>query len=319
MADIMHDPDIVYYNLVLNNIGSNTEIIPMRFQQQIVCPFIIKPDDWNVSIVRFNIPNYFSPLFTFQDTTYYVTLKYSTYSVRLPVVYQSRYPDPNARYVFEVQHMIDMINTTLASCLTALNIVHPTGCTEPPYLIYDNVTQLISLIAPKAYYDVNLSIPITISVDYLLFKFLDGLPASETTDTDAEFQLLVQDAKNNTYDTNYWIMTQQHPSLDIYSDFQSIQFTTNLPIRNEFVGEQDQQAIIQDYMPNDLNINTFHNHISFTAVYPFRFVNLMGAPAITNISFTVYMVKNDGSREVMQIPNNDAASIKLMFVKKRKF
>ena len=110
-------------------------------------------------------------------------------------------------------------------------------------------------------------------------------------------------------------MTQQAPSFSLMSDFNSVILTTNLPIQSEYVGQSAPLAIIQDYCPSDLNINTFSNNITYNSIFPYRQVSMLGTSPIRNMTFNCYTSDVAGNLTLMTIPPGISANIKLMFTK----
>lgn len=301
----------IYYNLVLNNTTNSS--IPLRFDQQLNIPFIQKPSDWDVSIIRFVLPNFENPIFTFIDGNYDISMSYNGHTVTQQIVYIPETTDTTYRGIFEIQHMILMLNSQIASLYTALNGIVTLPTTDMPFFEYNEGTGLISYVANKSYFASDLSLPIVISVSQTTFKFLQGLPVySHQT----YYDLLVRDTGNNELTTGYYTMTQQSPSFANYSDFNSVVLTTNLPIQNEFLGSATTLPIIQDYCPADLNITTYHNPIVYNAVVPYRQVSLVSDQSFYSIRFDCFISNTAGNLTPMTLPPNSSANIKLMFTKK---
>jgi hypothetical protein len=238
-------------------------------------------------------------------------MSYNGNSVTLPIVYVPLNIDNTNRGVYEVQHLILMLNNTINSLYTALNAIAHLPTTDMPYFTYNETTTLISYVANKTYFASNLTTPIVLSIGETTFKFLQGLPIySHNT----YYDILVRDTNNNNLpSSDYYTMTQQAQSFDNYSDFFSIVFTTSLPIQNEYYGTSSVIPIIQDYCPTDLDIKTFHNEIVYNAVFPYRQVSMSSNSPITNITINCMTSSTSGITNGMTLPPNSAANIKLMF------
>jgi len=319
----------LYYNLVLNN-GSNTSI-PLKFDQQLTVPFIQNPQEWDVSVVRFKLPNYETPIMEYvPGTSYNMTMSYNTHSVTQQVVYVPRTSIPGDTHIYDIFQMMEMLNNQIDLLYTALNgIVHlPT--TDMPFFEYDPVTKLISITGLAANFESTISLPITISVDNALMTWLYGLPIYGSLPDSQKipqlYTLLFIDYETNTVNTNYLKMTQQAPSFDNYSSgLNGIVLTTNLPIANEYSGSSTTMPIIQDYVPSDKDITTYYNNIVYNAIVPYRQVSMISNSAIYSIKMDCYTTST-GTDAIgngvqiftpMQVPSGGNATIKLMFTLKK--
>lgn len=304
----------VYYNLVLNNTTNSS--IPLRFDQQLNIPFIQKPSEWDVSIIRFVLPNLNTRLFTFVDGDYEMSMYYNGHNIVQPIVYIPHSSDTTFRGVWDIQHMIDMMNATIGTLYTALNAVVTLPTNDMPYFTYDNVTQLISMTANKTYFASNIPLPIIIGINQKMLNFLEGMQFAFSIPNGTFYEIIVADYNNNEITTGYYTMTQQAPTFAIYSDFNSVVLTTNLPIQNEFLGSATTLPIIQDYCPADLNITTYHNPIVYNSVVPYRQVSMISDQAFYSIRFDCFISNTAGLLTPMTLPPNSSANIKLMFTKK---
>ena len=303
-----------FYNLSVKN--TTTSEIPVRFNASLNIPFIQKPSDWTASVVRFVVPNFSTPIFTFQDATYYFTLNYYNKSVTLPIVFESRnLADATDRKVYEIQHLIDMMNTTLVSCWTALNALGALPTTDKPYFIYNVETSLISLIANLTYYVSTIAHPINIYCNNTCFKFLQGLPVTYTGASTYEYQLLVRNAFNNTYNTNYFQMQQNSSSFSSTTDFDRVVITTDLPIQAEYIGSSVSLPIIQDFCPNEITSQNFHENIVYNAIFPYRTAKMTSDVAFYSINFNFYWADVNGTLTEMLLPVKSSANIKVMFTR----
>lgn len=301
----------LYYNLNASNLGEQS--IPLRLEEHLNIPFLDNPSQWNVSVIRFVLPNYETPMFTFVDGSFKITLAYKTYSVTSNVIYENRLPAGYPQYVYEVQHFIDMLNTTINTAFAALNVLITLPTAEAPYFIYNPVTKLVSFVAHKSYYDDSLTDPIYTYMNTSLFKMLQGLPIIKTTDANKTFRIIVQDAHNNTYNTNYWEMVQQGNTFESMVDFSSIVLTTSMPIQNEYIGTDTSFPILTDFCPSDLKIDTFHNNIVYNAVFPYRQTVMNSTCPLYNININCYWSEPSGKLNEILLSPNESANIKLMF------
>jgi len=303
-----------YINLVQSNVS--TEPVALKFNQNTITPFVDNASEYQLTVIRFVLPNFHTPLFKFIDDTYKISMTYKTFSVTESVVYTVR-STPDDHSVYEIQHFIDMLNTTLVTAMTNLNVLVTLPSLDAPYFIYDIDSQLISLVATKAYFDENLTYPLRIYLNNTLFKKICGMPVITTAITDKDYQILIQDAKNNTYTTGYYQITQQSSSFDNMVDFNSIVMTTSLPIECEFTGQAYGIPILSDYCPTDMTIKNFYNNITYNATYNYRQANLVSNSPIYNFDINCYWSDKAGILTPLKLPVNNSANIKIMLCKKQ--
>lgn len=313
------------YNLNISN--TTNAPIPLRFDVPLNIPFLGKPSDYDVSIVRFVLPNFDVPFLTYKDTATLpdgsvvsindMKMSYNGNSVTQHVNFLPRTTIPNTRGIWDLQQCMQMLNTTIASMYTALNAIATLPTSDMPYFTYSETTQLISFTANKNYFASNLSTPIVVSFDESLLMWLYGFPLygrDIVDNTPTTYDMLVVDLKDNVTG-NYIVMTQQAPSFDRMTDFERIILTTNLPIANEYLGTSTALPIIQDYCPADLNVSTFYNNIVYNAITPYRQTRLLSDSPFYSIRVDCYVAKVSGELVPMTLQPHNSANIKFQFIK----
>lgn len=304
-----------YYNLSLQN--PTDASIPLKFDVSLNIPFIKKPSDYDVSIVRFVLPNFETPLLTFSDNFYKMYMSYNGSSVNQFIQFVSRDSNSSNRSVWDMAQIIQMLNATIGTLYTALDAIVTLPTSDMPYFTYSETSKLITFTANKNYFASSLATPIVISFNSPLLTWLFGLPSfgriPDALGVPTVYDLLVIDLKNNTVSTNYYAMTAQAPSTDILSDFDRVVITSNLPIANEYSGTATALPIIQDYTPGDLDVSTFYNKIVYNAVTPYRQTRLIGDSAFYSIRMDCYVQNSSGTLFPMLLPPHQGANIKIMF------
>lgn len=172
--------DHIYYNIeISNSVNKNGNKdprgIPASYSENLTQPIINNPSDYYLTILRFTIPGSGIPILTMDIqpnqpdinlTPYSFTLNYNNIHIQKFIMFKNwnnqnlpRPPNPiraNDPYyfIFEYNIMIQMMNTALKEAFNELvAAVAPAvlPVTEPPFFIYDETTQLISIIAQKNY------------------------------------------------------------------------------------------------------------------------------------------------------------------------
>ena len=102
------------------------------------------------------------------------------------------------------------------------------------------------------------------------------------------FNFSIYDTGANTVG-NICTMTQQAPSFPLMCSFGSLVLTSNLPVVNEYVGQSTRFPIIQDYVPNDLDISTFYDNIVYNAIFPYRTTDLISETPFYSVELNAYI------------------------------
>lgn len=240
------DDSHVYYNAVITNTSTTKNAIA-TFQEFRGDPIVDVPEDYHLSVIRFAIPGTNIPIFVASIqagpspygsnsnpnlTNYSVTLSYfSDDGKSVPETVVQKYitfvpndvsePTPtrwdvtgvtqNSLYysVYSYHSFLDMINTAFSSALADLitAVGGPVGVINPPELIFDPATQLISLVVEKGYIA-----PASTAVGYvhiyinnLLSTFMDTFDFvinGQNTANGKDLQFVVEQRINNNYTIN---------------------------------------------------------------------------------------------------------------------
>lgn len=367
--------DRIYYNISIpgkffNIPSSNTfNIIPAIYQEQLNQSIIENPRDFYMSIVRFTIPTQSIPIFIFVPQPfpnmnqnlgiYSVTLEYNgVFSPQTFFTYFSTTPNidspmkPTATnifwsrtpyyYVYNYNTFLKMMNNALAIAFAALPGAPPTVA---PFLTYDPASQLLAVVAPKAFYDLALPIPVKIYFNSPLQRFFGGIPYIFYSINDPlgrDSQFLIQDLKNNTYllpnatllpppePITYLIMYQNYNTLSDWNSFKTLQIVTNLiPIKNEYTpSSQNLQntsgivnllGIVTDFEPILQNGAESRTSIQFQLTGPYRLINLTDLNPLTKMDISVFWTDELLNRYLLYVPEGELLTMKIVFIKKSTF
>lgn len=258
----MSDPDIVFYNTSINHDPqfANGKPSPAVTNDQRTDIFLNRPQDYDVSIVRFSISGYEIPLQIapivknqpdINKTTYAFTLSYNGTSISKNVTYVQQndispipvspvgeLQDNNAGYynIYDYQSLLDMFNTTLNDIFIEFG---PTFATAfPPFFVFDPVTSLISLYTNNASipsYDVNVVQHIDIYFNDALTQLFRGFQYNNISLGVNQFYITNRQFTNIVIVNaiSYINTSQQFVALGGWSSLQSIQLLTQMPINYE--------------------------------------------------------------------------------------
>ncbi len=167
----------VYFNVEISNPSINatpSTNIYAQHSETTTQSIVDCASDYYLSIVRFSIPGNQIPLTIMQIvanqpnpnlTPYSVCLSYDGNDYPVSVIYvpTGRYPRPSAPIpnqdytnpyynIFSYEHVLSMINTALMTSFNQLKTANPGAPgNNPPFLIFDPTTQLISLVVENTY------------------------------------------------------------------------------------------------------------------------------------------------------------------------
>lgn len=290
-------------------------------------------------------------------TTYSVTLTYSTftsgqifiefvsanpYIIPMPISINNKNADRSGYYyIFSYNSFLLMINTALSNAFTALSTA--SGGTLPagsavPYFQFDPINSRISLVATIAGFDNSLMTPINIYVNTALFTFLDGINNIDygpNALNGKNNHLLVVNYGNNSYNPPgvsgtllYYIITQEYQALPDWNSFKSLILASNsLPIKPEYLprrtnfnqGVINTRGILKDFEPLiDLGPEA-RTVVQYQLNSPYQLINLNSNTPLTKIDISIYWLDEYGNQYLVQIPPNEVATIKMVFIKKSTF
>lgn len=227
-SNLIKDDNHIYYNISIfpNTNFNHPESFVAKFTESRSDPILDRPEDYHLSIVRFSIPGESIPIFVYPTTpilngqgkptgqyqvnnnVYSVTLSYfngvTTLYYQEFLAYVSNFTylaSTNLRfyYVYSYQQFIDMINTAFSNAFISLKTANPSvKSTRAPYLLFNPVTKLISLI----YQQTIITDGILIYFNTALSLFFDNynfsfLPLNAPNGTHARF--LLENTLSNTY------------------------------------------------------------------------------------------------------------------------
>lgn len=369
--------DKSYLNIVIPYAPNVQGLSYATFQQQFTQPILDIPADYYCSIVRFDVPCQNIPIINFANyiqnfpnvdpnlTIFSVTLEYNGSISQQYVSYVTETPfyspgtlsaqNPSVAYnnvyyfSYTYSNIVEMLNIALAQAFLGL-VGAPVGST-PPYFIYDTNTYKIGLVAPVAYYDQALPLPINVFVNIELFStFLSGMPSilfgyNEANEQD--LQLIIRNQNNNYYQQPtgspptlvptvfpFYVMWQDYPTLINMNSFRNLTFVTNLlPIAQEYsvsnspIVSQDASTlsvvnsagIMVNFEPQDTFGWESRGNVTYFPTGPYHLINLKGAVPISSLDITIYWTDQFGQRYPLTIPYNQVITIKLAFFKKDTF
>ena len=303
----------IYYNI---EIGGTSDIIPAKFSINRVDEILHNPRDWVINVESFRVPLYSVPLFQFLlADRFEVTLQYNGSSVTKTLQYipsGSGAAPISFGPVYSYRQQIQSYNFALLDAYNDLKVLQPLmPATKAPYVTLKG--NLLSLNAEVAY-ESNLPNPIKIFFNKAAEEQFTNLPTFfETAD---RIQFLIVNQYNNLNGGMY-TMTQSSEGISTWAKLNRILFeTSTIPIDKQLVGSQNdiQIQIIEDFIV-DQDPNRPLDLV-FAPQGPLRINTLNSNFPLTSIDVNIRWFSDDGDSQIILLPSNTRASIKLRFTKR---
>ena len=279
----------VYYDLsTINNSQVPQSLV---FQEIRSSSFLDTPNDYNVSVLRFNIDSASLPLMIPQvlsdgintdcnKLVYSVSLMYENttvqtylnfipqnmnFTVPAGIVQQSN-SESEYYYLYSFQHFIDIVNNALYKCMTDLVATCPdlTPSKYAPFFEMNPSTNVPTLNADILGFDNNTEKSIKIFLNTPLHTLFSSMPAyyygySQPLGKNVQIKIFSQD-NSNIYTINSINYIQSYAEFSVcglWQPIQSIVITTSMPIISNFVSPAKviTDAKLNNFGSNNLTIN----------------------------------------------------------------
>ena len=279
---------------------------------------------------------------------YYITATFGAFTVTVPVNYltDAVYTTPASLTnsldlyqgrvgVNDVQTFIDAINIALAQVEAAL-VANGGGFAgvSNPYLVFNQQTQLISLIIDKNAWTPDLAAGATLYFNSALFsEFFDdsfnvlyNVPLFSANP--AQVQILVKNNYNNSFSATQWAMQQEYTTVGTWSGFEDLLFLTQrIPISAELIptgttltngtGANATQQIITDFKPTKADSLTSRSYLQFAALGPYRYTELRNTPDLRELDIQLVWLDSEQEQHPVILGPGEFLDIKMMFINKK--
>lgn len=205
----MTEPEFLYYDMCYNNYQSTSEEPnQLEFKETRNTPLIQNPNNYNMSIIRFqldtpSLPSYIAQIQPNQSNRdlmiHSITLTYMnngvetnvnpTYLIWVPVHKEVPLPNPpssnsdgfqtdsNYYYGYSFLNVVSIINTAFATAMTSLKAaVGGLNTVDNPFMYFDEITKTFAIVAENQYFNINNSTHIRIFFNRPLFGLMNSFP-----------------------------------------------------------------------------------------------------------------------------------------------
>jgi len=322
--------DHVYYNISITR-GEEENKLAV-FSENRTAPILDKGDNYDLAVVRFDIPTINIPIFIWRNNEWYISITYktATFTREIPFIPNQNLataPKYFGEAIWQYQDFVDCINLCYKQLFADfqadpiyLTIPIADRPTEPPKMTYDAVNKRCSIYYPLEY-DITKPDPIYIYYNALMFdKFPAFQSYGDERDPILSHYLIVKDNKNNIVDvggTNYIRLTEEWSELFLWNDFQKIIFETDkIPVNNEYVAGQKNitRRVLTDFEPSS-SINDQSN-IQYYPSGALRFISMYSGQEVREIDMRVFWETKDGIVIPLLISGDDRLTMKIYFKKK---
>lgn len=337
--------DLVYYNCTLVNNTENRVAAEINDSRSM--PIVQVPEDWEMSIVRFDIDSLLLPIALFPmgtgpNTQLSMTFRSSGVDYG-PFYVQSLEP---TGFVQSIALGTEMINDTIKNAWPLIGGSRPQF---PPRFVWDPITQLFRLYFSADY--LTTYNDFTIYVSDVFYKYMYAFPAiiigpNEPLHKDVmlftwnpEF---VNAAATNRVGLpmalqspgyypagNLVYLEQSAKSISNWAAVRTIYVTTSsLPSYQESIpgnvgyGQNSQTttnslAMVTDFViPQDQNPMEAHNRIEYLPTAEYRMISLGGRSPLYRVELKAWWTSFSGGQYPIILPPNGVFAAKLMFRRK---
>ena len=299
------------YDIQINGLP-NTDNLAI-FNVNRIDTIITNPSEYYLGILDFSIPLYAVPLFSFIDNRYSFSLEYDGLTLTTILLWVPEAgSSPVFQSVYSYQSFITSMNNALTTLYINMQVAKPLFLpTEQPFITLENNRITLNI---QDWYYLNNSF---VCCNEQLFHFLTSIDAFFINPSFIRFIYNSHMPSYNRLGNVYYALTQANNDLSNWSSLYSIIISTNqVPVDAELIGTQNNETILVlgDFVSlQSENRISFYNYVSKA---PIRLCNLNSSFPLTRVDCQIRWYNREGDSQIIQIPANMNAYIKLVFVKK---
>lgn len=327
---LLDTEDHIYYNVTITATEYTDDAV---FNENRTTPILDKGDNYDLSVIRFNLPTQAIPIFIWRYNEWYLSISYKTavFTREIPFIPNQTVSPTFPKYfkeaIWQYQDYVDCINLCykqlFADFITDpiyLTIPIADRPTKPPKMTYDSVNKLCSVYYPLQY-DITKPDPIYIYYNAAMFEIFNAFQNyGNEIDPLLSHYLIVKDNKNNIINvrgTDYIRLTEEFNELFLWNDFEKFIFETDkIPVNNEYIAGQKNitRKVLTDFIPS-ADINDQSN-VQYYPQGPIRFYSMFSGIELKDIDIRVFWETKEGFVVPLYVDTGDRLTIKLYFKKK---
>lgn len=294
-----------------------------------------KQSNINLSVNSFTM-SYTDPdtsaVYTYQQYLQYIPQDLSATTPKAPSANSPYYFQDNTTgyyYVYNYQYFVNLVNNTFQQALDGLNnLLTNAGLTiisdVTPYMTFDTVTSLCTIVYDVASYGTNESGLINIYFNQSLYELFSSFTSiiygyAATQGKNFQLQLISDNG----------ISAQEYASIGSWNPILSIVFTSgSLPIIPNQISLPaifyDGKIINNSSTANIVNVitdliatnNQYKPFIEYNPSAQYRYIALNPNQQIRHIDISVFWMNRFGEYIPVRLPTNGSCTMKLLFSRK---
>ena len=340
--------DRVYYNIGIPYISKSLQgncSAEQRLNEE--SPILDKANDWQMSVVRFDIPTSQIPILipdirpfpnvNINETIYSVVMEYNgditskSYVQYVTSKPNSTLPNPPTAsklfvdrsdyyFIYSINHFLKMINTVISDAFGKLSA--PPGGSVAPTLTFNSSTNRFTLNSDVSFYSSDLATPIKLYFNNALFSFFEGFNCEY-------FGRQISDGRDVMFRVYNDLQEQEYPTVISWNCLRSLQLRSSMMgINNEFVPNKlgtnglisSSSPILADFIPlfdnSSIGSSVARSSISYTVNSSHRLINLLSDQPLRKVSLEVYWVDEQGNEYLLPMNYRESVTCKLCFFRK---
>jgi hypothetical protein len=329
-TSLLDTGDHIYYNVTITATENSFDAV---FNENRTTPILDKGDNYDLSVIRFNLPTQAIPIFLWRYNEWYLSIAYKTvvYTREIPFIPNQTFSPTFPKYfkeaIWQYQDYVDCINLCykqlFADFITDpiyLTIPLVDRPTKPPKMTYDAANKRCSVYYPLQY-DITKPDPIYYYFNAASFEIFNAFQNyGNEIDPILSHYLNVKDNKNNIINvggTDYIRLTEEFNELFLWNDFEKFIFETDkIPVNNEYLAGQKNitRKVLTDFIPS-ADINDQSN-VQFYPLGPIRFYSMFSGLELKDVDIRIFWETKDGFVVPLYVDTGDRITIKLYFKKK---
>jgi hypothetical protein len=347
------DEENIYMNITVHN-GFTDRTIGAEYRESRNEPLLMNPDEYEMSVVRFDMPSTGIPklLFNFPED-FIITLSYPDEGYESQQTLQFFELDFTvaADLIWYFKQMVVSMNNAFTAAyndiVTQYEVVNGVGSwaasggpQQPPVLVYNSSSTLFSIYCPEEMEDSNTN-RIELWMNYQLFRLFETIMTEfygYDLPTKKDVRLVVRNFLNNyvtistnpAYNGNFLRMDQEAKSLaEFYRVYKIVIVSESISTRRESLSVFDPSSTISDNPQSARSIGIITDfdyslltadadRITYLPTAEYRWVDLLSSGPLTKFDFKVYLQSEGGILDLVRLDPSKNINIKLLFRKKKK-
>jgi hypothetical protein len=329
-----YDSNTEYYNII----KKSDRFEQATFKATRVQPILLRPQDYELAVIRFSIPSTDIPILFWQEdelgiSKYKVTLEYDNviYSRNLVYIESEVKQLYGRKTIWTYDNFLSSMNNAYKLLLDDINAAIAPSLpldTFPPIFTFEPETLLFAYYVDPLFFSysldnnteyINPSIKMYMNLD-LFYLFATFRVIDDNTKIGYEHQFIPTNIFNQNITVNgneYIKILQDTTSSNLWNNLFSIELETNtIPVNPELLPTQTNitRSVLTDFEPQ--SGESTREYIQYQPQGALRYYDLNSSYPLTSIDITLWWIDRNNDRFPLYVTSFDIFSIKIKFRKK---